>query len=146
MSKKLNVGSGQVPFEGNEWVNLDLRPHDCCDLHVHADAHQLPFKDEVFDEVLTDSCVMVFTDERAILECLRVLKPGGIFSIYVYVETVAQTLQVIGEVGNTNTLKFDVFNHSVHPETNELLAHEFVIVVRKEIRDDDLGLCEMGMQ
>ncbi len=77
----LDLGCGQAVHRaicehaGFEWVGVD---HAAKEAPLLADAHSLPFRDQVFDCVLT---VSVFEHLRfpfvAIEEVHRVLKPGG---------------------------------------------------------------------
>lgn len=42
-----------------------------------ADAHQLPFRDDTFDAVISECTVCLLDKEQAIREMVRVAKPGG---------------------------------------------------------------------
>ena len=74
----LNIGSGQRRIvQDDRWVNLDIEPHQNAD--VVADAHFLPFRDESFDAVSSNSVFEHLRDPfKAGAEAVRVLKPGGL--------------------------------------------------------------------
>ena len=79
---KLNVGSGTVPLPG--YVNIDL-PQELLKYerpNVWADAQHMPFGDETFEYILSDSCLI--TCGPSIAEAERVLKKGGILVVMVY--------------------------------------------------------------
>ena len=42
-----------------------------------ADAHMLPFKNDLFDIVIGESVLAFLNKQRALSECVRVTKPGG---------------------------------------------------------------------
>jgi len=44
---------------------------------VVADAHMLPFKNDLFDIVIGESVLAFLDKQRALSECVRVTKPGG---------------------------------------------------------------------
>ncbi|MFX1255895.1 MAG: class I SAM-dependent methyltransferase [Promethearchaeota archaeon] len=54
-----------------------MRVEDNVEFRI-ADAQELPFDDNVFDVVITESVIAMVEDkQRAISECMRVIKPGG---------------------------------------------------------------------
>lgn len=75
----LGAGSGQLhPAQpaGLRYVHLDLVPHPGLD--VIADAHHLPFPDESFDAVFSNSALEHVIKPWVVAEEMtRVLKPGG---------------------------------------------------------------------
>lgn len=88
-AKILNLGSGEFTQHSEfihefapRVVNLDIALFG--DVHIVADAHQLPFSHETFDLVYM-SCVLEHVRDAAVVvrECYRVLGSGG----YVYSTT-----------------------------------------------------------
>jgi len=76
INSRLNVGCGDLPFEG--WVNLDLRPLK--GVSVRSNAAQLPFKDGVFEIVYASHVIEHFDfleGFEVLKEWKRVLKTGG---------------------------------------------------------------------
>jgi SAM-dependent methyltransferase len=52
---------------------------------ARADVHRLPFGDGIFDVVLAGNGVFRYLDwERALSECARVLRPGGVLGVHQY--------------------------------------------------------------
>lgn len=71
----LDVGSGERRLQP-EILNLDIVASPSVD--VVADAHQLPFPNDVFDAVILQSVMEhVLEPETLLTECCRVLRPGG---------------------------------------------------------------------
>ena len=78
--KKLEIGSGTYPREGYIHVDIRLLP----ETNVVCDARNLPFSDEIFDEVLSKHVIEHFSwreTETILKEWVRVLKKGGKISI-----------------------------------------------------------------
>ena len=78
---KLNLGSGHWKPDG--WIHVDLdmesMPHVCVNL-----AQKLPFRDGVADLMHTEDFIDQLELENArsfLLECHRILKPGGVIRI-----------------------------------------------------------------
>jgi len=74
----LDVGCGSKPykrlFPDCEWVGLDKRPVG----EIEGDAVEMPVEDGEFDTVLcTDLLGHVPSPAHVVMECKRVLKPGG---------------------------------------------------------------------
>lgn len=80
-SRQLEIGSGLVKESG--WITLDL----CRGVDVYWDLRRgLPFADATFERVYSSHVLEHFSykDMKNLLrEVLRVLKPGGVFSICV---------------------------------------------------------------
>lgn len=82
--KILDVGSldvnGSVKDLFNDYTGVDMRQGKNVD--VQAKANSLPFKDDLFDNVL---CLEMLEHDdcfwESIPEMVRVLKPGGMFAI-----------------------------------------------------------------
>ena len=79
----LNVGCGQR-FHA-DWVNVDLMPAEdsvqSCDI-----SQGLPFEDDQFDAVYHSHVLEHLTPDAGqdlLIECLRVLKPGGVIRVVV---------------------------------------------------------------
>lgn len=69
---------------GYKYVNLDIHLFDNGEPSIVGSAHKLPFKDEVFDLVVSKDSLEHFLDPwMAVKEVYRVLKPGGLFIIWV---------------------------------------------------------------
>jgi len=109
LTKKLNIGSGTFLLDG--YVNIDVAaaPYK----EIIMDANALAFKDEVFDEVLSDSCLITVEElkEAAVAEAFRVLRSGGKCSLWVYgyeLEDAKRIASSFGEIINVE-LKNDAF-------------------------------------
>lgn len=80
----LDVGTGRAPFQAvrQRWVGVDLSPEASRFTDkpfVCASAVALPFRDGVFDAVWSVAALEHVPDpELALVEMVRVLKPGGI--------------------------------------------------------------------
>lgn len=116
---KLNLGSGDVKGQ-NGWTNVDMKPN--CDLHWNL-KYPLPFpKDRV-------SCIysshlfehLHFPHLLTLMkECVRVLAPGGTFSIVVpnarmyidaYLENRQMDLNELYAPGFNQTTQIDYVNY-----------------------------------
>lgn len=74
----LDLGCGTKPFQrpGIEWVGFDVEGNPFAD--VVGSATNLPFADASFDCVLSTQVLEHVDDpQRMLLECARVLRPGG---------------------------------------------------------------------
>jgi len=99
----LDVGSGQgidayeYASRGARVVGIDLTPRhvELADLHLatsgltarflQGDAETMPFPDGSFDMVSSNGVLHHTPDiEAALAECLRVLRPGGTFTVVLY--------------------------------------------------------------
>jgi len=86
---KLQVGCGEVKgrYKDPEWINLDMvRACDGDEIDILGDGTQLPFKDNVFEEVVAVHVLEHVTRDKApvmLSEIYRVLKPGGVAYIEV---------------------------------------------------------------
>ena len=122
---KLDIGSaeGAVPAD----VHLDysmkyiayteeelgFKPVD-----ILADAHYLPFRDEVFDEARAGSILIVYTGTDAIDEAFRVLKKHGKLEAVIHLPCIVTflnfttTLGVVNDIEtiNTNTEDDSIFD------------------------------------
>ena len=81
--RKLNIACGKEPIEG--YINLDKYPQEDHKVLL-ADAYYLPFKDEVFDEILSSHFLehIPFLDIWPMLvEWKRTLRSGGVLKICV---------------------------------------------------------------
>ena len=77
---RLNIGCGGKPIDG--WVNVDHHPLPGVDVVHDLDVFPWPFADGAADEVLASH---VFEHVRYpvefVLECWRVLRPGGMLTV-----------------------------------------------------------------
>jgi len=77
---KLNIGCGSQILSNEEgWVNLDLRKY-YPDINILADARNLPFKNNAFDEVYSSHLIEHFHFQEAfdiLQEWKRVIREGG---------------------------------------------------------------------
>ncbi len=86
----LGLGGGRgslgphVEAKGYKYINLDIRRFENGQPTVVGSAHELPFQDEVFDLVISKDSLEHFLEPwKAVSEVYRVLKPGGLFAIWV---------------------------------------------------------------
>jgi SAM-dependent methyltransferase len=76
----LSGGSTSPDLEG--WINMDILDYKTVD--TLGDALNLPFNDNVFDFITSNSSLEHIPDyQKVIDECYRVLKPGGVFYLCV---------------------------------------------------------------
>ncbi|MEI6633358.1 MAG: class I SAM-dependent methyltransferase [Chlamydiota bacterium] len=77
----INVGSGPVSLHKNI-INVDIERHK--NVHVIADAMNLPFKDHSVDGVITIAVLEhIKNPEKALLDFYRIIKPRGRILTYV---------------------------------------------------------------
>lgn len=67
----------------HSYVNLDIQRFENGEPSLVGDAHQLPFKDAVFDMVVSKDNLHLFEPWVVVKEVHRVLKVGGLFVIWV---------------------------------------------------------------
>jgi len=86
----LDLGGGRgnlrEPLEklGYSYVNLDTRKFDNGEPTVVGDAHAMPFENASFDLVVSKDTLEHFDQPWTVVkEVYRVLKPGGLFIIWV---------------------------------------------------------------
>ncbi|MHA1614811.1 MAG: methyltransferase domain-containing protein [Candidatus Thorarchaeota archaeon] len=104
---KLDVGSAECPMVPyDEWIHVDVYDSGLASdfglkrvVDVIADAHYLPFRDSVFDEVFSGATVLTYTGTKAVSEIVRVTKPNGIIVFRQNIETVPLALQLMNELG-----------------------------------------------
>lgn len=98
--RKLNLGCGRLILDG--YVNADIHGGE-----VRADAEHLPFKAEVFDEVLASHLLEHVSDlTRVMSEIHGVLKVGGTIRIYV-----PYGLQSLYNPFHVRAFGFDTMSH-----------------------------------
>jgi len=69
---------------GYIYINLDIKCFENGEPTLIADAHNLPFKDKVFDMIVGKDTLEHFIEPCMVAEeAFRILKPGGLFIIYV---------------------------------------------------------------
>jgi predicted SAM-dependent methyltransferase len=79
---KLNLGCGNTIKDG--WINLDQFPGAGVDVVCDVSKEKLPFDDNSFDHILAEMVFEhIYNWESVLLECYRVLKPGGTIKIVV---------------------------------------------------------------
>ena len=76
---------------GIDWninANLSYAMHKLSSIsYAKADVQKIPFKDEIFDEILLSSVLQMVEDDEALLkECYRVLKKKGVLVLCVLIE------------------------------------------------------------
>lgn len=86
----LDLGGGRgaigpaVKAKGYNYINLDIRRFENGQPTVLGSAHELPFRDCVFDLVISKDSLEHFLEPwKAVAEVHRVLKSGGLFVIWV---------------------------------------------------------------
>ncbi|MDI6631230.1 MAG: class I SAM-dependent methyltransferase, partial [Thermoanaerobacteraceae bacterium] len=86
----LDLGGGRgglrQPLEklGYRYLNLDIQRFNERNPDLIGDAHQLPFKDSVFQAVISKDSLEHFAEPwKVVREVHRVLKDGGYFVIWV---------------------------------------------------------------
>jgi SAM-dependent methyltransferase len=69
---------------GYNYVNIDIKCFENGEPTLIGDAHNLPFKDSVFDIIVGKDTLEHFIEPWTVAEeAFRILKPGGLFIIYV---------------------------------------------------------------
>lgn len=88
--KLIDIGCGNKPYHSDlknlvtEHIGLDheLSPHDKSNIDLVGTAYQIPLETESSDSVLCTAVLEHLEEPHiALVECLRVLKPGG-YAIY----------------------------------------------------------------
>ncbi|MBN2059399.1 MAG: class I SAM-dependent methyltransferase [Deltaproteobacteria bacterium] len=86
----LDLGGGKgllrAPLEklGYQYINLENRPVKNRDVSIVSDAHDLPFKNQALDLLISKDTLEHFADpSKVITESYRVLKHKGLFIIWV---------------------------------------------------------------
>ena len=81
----LNIGSGNQPRQPNT-VNVDMM--DYANVDIVCDIHQLPFKDNTIDAVMSVAVLEhVSEPDKVMAEVRRVLKPGGfVFTVIPFMQ------------------------------------------------------------
>ncbi len=115
------------------FVGIDPLPgsSDRAFAFVYAVGEYLPFRDETFDHVLFATSIDHFLDaEKVLTETFRVLKPGGVTTIWFseHVESVSQDSQpvLVRKLSNALTM------------LRRLEFEEFLRRLTKQFRKDDL--------
>lgn len=94
---QLDIGAAECPIcwssDPDDWITLDLEGkcavyQDCdkwpkCKAKITtiADANHLPFRDRVFELARSSSCVLLYTEDAALIEMMRVADIIQIMSI-----------------------------------------------------------------
>lgn len=79
---KLNLGCGKDIKPG--WVNIDRKPYPGVDLVLDLARGPLPFQIGSIDAILAHDVLEHLHDwETVVLECARVLRPGGTLEVHV---------------------------------------------------------------
>jgi len=101
---KLDVGCGNFK-EGD--IGIDIEPPSSLrtpnEADIVADAHYLPFRDNLFDEAYSCLCVGLYTGTQAIDEMIRVCKSDGSITIVINIE---DTIWVIDHIFTHNEVVF----------------------------------------
>ena len=121
---KLDIGSAEGPMPA-DYIHLDIqreyvyataeelgyKPVD-----IIADAHYLPFRDGVFDEVYSGNCVLVYTGKRAFDEAVRVLKPKGKLVLHIIASYVPMAIIEAGKRHKLKWIDIEPVNHEIDGE------------------------------
>ncbi len=80
---KLNLGCGRKPLPRDHgWLNVDEIPGPGVDLVLNLEHLPWPFGDDTVDAIFTcDLVEHLARPEEALLECHRVLRPGGVLEV-----------------------------------------------------------------
>jgi len=81
-AKRLNIGCGRHPL--HYWCNIDNDPSAACDML--RSVPPIPYPDDSMDEIYAGHFLEHLTPEETywfLLECHRVLKPGGLMGVVV---------------------------------------------------------------
>ena len=136
---KLDIGSaeGPVPADVHLDYSMDYLPYTEEELgfkpvDILADAHYLPFRDEVFDEARAGSILIVYTGTDAIDEAFRVLKKHG------KLEAVLQLPCIVTFLNFTTTLGVvsDIEGLSGHNEDDSIFDAR-ITMIKQEYTDWD---------
>jgi len=103
---KLDIGSAGCP-KSKDYIHIDITkesPYTEEELgfkpvDIVADAHYLPIRSEVADEVWSGRCVCMFTGTQALREAFRVLKENKYLKITVTLEDLPATVRYILRFG-----------------------------------------------
>jgi SAM-dependent methyltransferase len=132
---KLNLGCGNVIKEG--YINLDLY-NEKADIKHDLNIFPYPFKDNTFDEILSEGCIEELDNFRKVIEEIyRILKPNGILKVWTSIYPSRLVFY------HPNTKKIMTYN-SFDAYTKEedfmlkirfkIVEKKFVFSVRKELR------------
>ena len=114
---KLDIGSESYISEDAD-IGLDIIA-ETVGMNVYegrvdimADAHHLPFRDEVFDEVFSGQCIGVYTAEQSVRESVRVLKTGCEVEYRTYIYGLPMIVSELLSIANISWIEGGF--HSVH--------------------------------
>lgn len=123
---KLDIGSAEGPDDSAD-IHLDYttksgftkqmlgyRPID-----IVADAHYLPFRNNVFDEVFAGRVLLGCTGRRALKETIRVTKKNGRIKITQHLPIVPKTLLLLNWY-RCSIVNIEALNWTSEEEGNEV--------------------------
>lgn len=140
---KLNLGSNRRPLEG--YINVDIAPYPGVDRL--ADVCYLPFDYETAEEIYAGHLFEHMQNPvRFLLECWRVLKPGGQLALVmpnIACDHLRYADRIFGIVTGLGFTPIEMATHSVHDVhytfwTPESLAAFVSIFGFEYVRDIDL--------
>lgn len=123
MGLKIEIGSGEYPKEG--YIHVDVRSGMPCQ-EYQANIMELPFEDGVADEIVGVAIIEHLEAEevpKAMAECRRVLRPGGVLKLYTFnlLDICQQILDGGGE-NNLVTLVGWLYGRPRYPENRHRTA------------------------
>ena len=109
---KLDIGSAEGPVEADVHLDysMDYLPYTEEELgfkpvDILADAHRLPFRNNLFDEVRAGSILIVYTGTDAVDEAFRVLKQNGKLEAVLQLPLITTFLDATTELGVVNDIE-----------------------------------------
>ncbi len=99
---KIDIGCGEREQKYDEdYIGIDIDDYHLrrgspeLNPEILGDARLLPIKDGAADEIFSGACIGVYVGEDAFDEAIRVLKPGGVIRLRVFVKELSKLLDWI---------------------------------------------------